>query len=241
VNRKFQQPLTLIPEFYRGVAVQLEEMAKATSMDDLFGRLDAESIFLRIDPKVTPTMFRGAVVSEREVELLRQIENVVRLGHVRRIERDKIVLDEGTIPTDERTLHVHCAANALARRPRRPIFEPGRVTNQPFQWGFVCYQAAMLGVIEATIESDDEKNRLCPPIHFWEENRDYMEAFLAAMAGEAGRAGYPALASWAKTTRLNPAGGVSAYREDPGVKETRERIKRHAFPAVTNLQKLLAR
>lgn len=241
VNRKFQQPHTLVPELYRGVAIQLEEMAQATSMNDLFARLEAEKVLLRLDPEVTPTMFRGAVVSEREVELLRQIENVVRLGHVRRIDRDEIVLDEGTIPTDERTLHVHCAARALGRPPLRPIFEPGRVTNQPFQWGFTCYQAAMLGVIEATIESDDEKNRLCPPIHFWDENKDYPEAFLAAMAGEAARAGHPSLASWVKTTRLNPASGVSAYREQTAVKETRERIKRHAFPAVANLQRLLAR
>ena len=99
----------------------------------------------------------------------------------------------------------------------------------------------MLGVIEATVEGDDEKNRLCPPIHFWEENRDYLAAFLATMAGEATRSGSPALASWVKRTRLNPVSGVSAYREEPAVKETRERIKRSAFPAVANLQTLLER
>jgi NAD(P)-binding Rossmann-like domain len=240
MNRKFQQPHTLVPELYRGIALQLEAMAEATSVDDVFTRLEAEKVFLRIDPEVTPTMLRGAVVSELEVELLRQIQNVVSMGHVRRIERDAIVLDEGTIPTDERTLHVHCAARALAHPPLRPIFEQGRVTNQPFQWGFVCYQAAILAVMEATIESDEEKNRLCPPIAYWDENQDYLLAFLATMAAESARAAYPALASYCKACRLNPASGVSAYREEPAVTETRERIKRSAFPAAANLQKLLS-
>ena len=239
MNRRFQQPQTLAAELYRGVALQLEAMAEAMSVNDLFARLEAERFFLRIDTSVKPSMFRGALLSEGEVTLLRRIENVVRMGHVRRIERDAIVLDEGRIPTDERTLHVHCAARALARPPRRPIFEPGRLTNQPFQWGFACYQAAMLGVIEATVENDEEKNRLAPPISYWNENEDYLTAFLATMIGDRARAEHPALARWIKTTRLNPVNSLSAYREQPDVKATRERLKRAGLPAAINLQKLL--
>src|SRR5580704_12781993 len=88
LNRRFQQPRTLVPELYRGAAIQLEAMAQATSVEDLFARLESEDFFLRIDTNVTPTMFRGAVVSEAEIERLRRIQNVVRLGHVRTIERD---------------------------------------------------------------------------------------------------------------------------------------------------------
>jgi hypothetical protein len=78
MNRRFQQPLTLLPELYRGAAIQFEAMAQATSVDDLFARLEAEGIFLRVDPTVAPTMFRGAVVSEAELSLLRRIDPVVR-------------------------------------------------------------------------------------------------------------------------------------------------------------------
>jgi|HubBroStandDraft_6_1064221.scaffolds.fasta_scaffold139106_1 hypothetical protein len=241
MNRKFQQPRTLLPELYRGASVQLEAMAQATSVEDLFERLESAGVFLRIDANVAPTMFRGAVISEAEVDLLRRVEDVVRLGHVRRIERDEIVLESGRIPTSPRSLHVHCAARGLARRPLRPIFEPGRVTNQCFFWGFVCYQAGMLGVMEATIESDDEKNSLCPPIPFWDKNEDYLSAFLALMVADSARAGNPQLAQWVKKTRLNPASGISAYREDPATNESRERIKRFAFPAALNLRKLVGR
>jgi hypothetical protein len=240
LNRRFQQPRTLLPDFYRGTAIQFEAMARATSVQDLFARLETEEFLLRIDPGVAPTMFRGAVISEAELGLLRRIEDVVRLGHVRRIERDEIVLDEGRVPTSEGTVHVHCAARGLARPPLRPIFEPGRVTIQPFMWGFACYQFAMLGVVEATVESDAEKNRLCPPIAYWDGNADYLSAFLATLANERASAAHPTLASWAKDTRLNPHGRIALYRNAPNVIDARERIKRFGAAAVRNMEKLLA-
>jgi hypothetical protein len=240
LNRRFNQPHALLPDFYRGLAIQLEAMALATSIQDLFARLEAERVFLRIDPAVAPTMFRGAVISEAELALLRRIEDVVRLGHVRRIEREAIVLDEGSVPTSQATVHVHCASRGLRRPPLRPIFESGRVTVQPFLWGFACYQFAMLGVVEATVKSDEEKNRLCPSIAYWDANTDYLSAFLAGLASERARAAYPALVSWAKETRLNPRSGIARHRDAPSVIDARERIERFGAAAATNLVKLLS-
>ena len=239
LNRRFQQPRTLLPELYRGMAIQFEAMAQAASPEDLFARLESAGIFLRIDPRVAPTMFRGALISESELALLRRIEDVVRMGHVRRIERNQIILDEGRVPTSDAAIHVHCAARGLARRPLRPIFEPGRITIQPFLWSFACYQFAMLGVLEATVESDEEKNRLCPPILHWDQNMDYLSAFLATLANGRARASYPAVAAWAKATRLNPMSGIAVWRDDPRMKEAQERIARFAEPAAANLVKLL--
>ena len=239
INRRFQQPHTQLPELYRGAAIQLEAMAGASSIDELFARLEEQGYFLRIDPRVVPTMFRGAVVSESEVELLRRIEDVVRLGRVKRIERDAIVLDDGHVPTSEATVHVHCAASGLARPPLRPIFEPGRVTIQPILWGFACFQFAMLGVVEATLDSDADKNRLCPPIEYWDRNTDYLSAFLATLVSDRARAAYPAIAEWAKNSRLNPTSGIGLHREDARVVEARERVKRFGASAAANLQTLL--
>jgi hypothetical protein len=241
VNRHFQQPYDLMPDTYRGVAIQLEAMAAATSIEDMFLRLEAEDYFFRIDPRITPTMFRGAVVSEGELALLRQIEDVVRLGHVRRIMRDEIVLDEGRVPTSASTAHIHCAASGLSRPPIRPIFEPGRVTIQPIRWGFVSFQFSFLGLIEATMSSDEEKNRLCPPINYWDLNADYLAAFLAMMETDQTRAAYPALVDWARKTRLNPFGGAGTSRDDPRIAESTERIRRVRAAAMNNLAKLLGR
>ena len=240
MNRKFQQPHTLLPDLLQGTAIQMEAMAQASSVDELFARLESEGVFLRIDPQIAPTMFRGAIVSESELHLLRRITDVVRMGHVRRIERDEIVLDQGRVPTDERTVHVHCAARGLARFARRPIFEPGRVTIQPFRWGFACHQFVMLGVIEATVESDEQKNGLCPPIAYWDANEDYLTAFLATMASTMAIAAHSRLASWHKVSRLNPNSAIASHRDDPRVVDARERIKRFGLPASMNLTKLLS-
>lgn len=239
VNRRFHQPHALLPDLYRGLAIQLEAMAQAGSVAEVCARLEAESFLLRVDPAVAPAMFRGAVVSEGELALLRRVEDVVRLGHVRRIERDRIILDEGRVPTNERTLHVHCAARGLVHRPLLPIFESGRVTIQPFLWSFSCYQFAMLGVVEATVADDAEKNRICPAIPYWGTDTEYLAAFLATLANDRARSRHPALASWAKDTRLNPFAGMAAHRDDPVVADARERMRRFGAAAAGNLAKLL--
>jgi len=197
------------------------------------------SILLRIDPRVMPTMFRGALIGESELALLRTIEDVVRMGHVRRVETDRIVLDDGEVPTSPRTLHVHCAARGLSRRPLRPIYEPGRLTPQPILFNSVCFQFAMLGVVEATVTSDAERNRLCPPIVYWDTCPDYLSAFLANLDNQAARAMHPVVANWAKTTRLNALAGIAQHRNDPRVIEAGEQMKRYGPAAAANLRTLL--
>lgn len=239
LNRRFYQPQTRLPDMYRGVAIQLEAMAQATSLLDLYERLEAEGFVLRVDTTVMPTMCRGAIIGEAELALLRQIEHVIRLGHVQAISLDTITLDRGQAATDSRTLHIHCAARGLPRPTLRPIFEPGRITVQPFMWGFACFQFALLGVAEALLEGDDEKNRLCPPIPYWDSNGDYVTAFLAGMAHARNRAAHPALANWAKRSRLNPLGESDGYSGHPTVIAARERIQRYGPAAVETLAGLL--
>jgi hypothetical protein len=240
LNRRFQQPLALLPELYRCAAAQVEAMALLGSAAEIFERLEAEGILMRIDPRVTPTMFHGAIVSEPELSLLRRVEDVVRMGRVRRIEQDAIVLDGGRVPTDAGTVHIHCATQGLARPPLRPIFEADRVTVQPFTWGFACFQFATLGVVEAVVANDADKNALCAPIPYWDACDDYLTSFLAMLTGDRARAAHPQLARWSKASRLNPVGGVSAQQADPRVAEARERIKRHGAAAAANLQRLTA-
>lgn len=239
LNRRFHQAGTQLPNFLCGTALQFEAMAQAPSIPELFARLEAEGFFLRIDPAVPTTMFRGAVISEAELAQLRQIEDVVRLGHVRRIDANEIVLDQGRVPTDGATVHVHCAARGLAHPPLRPIFEADRVTVQPFMWGFACYQFAMLGVVEALLETDAEKNQLCPPMAYWDQNPDYLSAFLATLANERARAAYPVLASWARETRLNPLRDLGLHRNDPLAMDAMAKIKRFGADAVKNSVQLL--
>ncbi|MBV8032870.1 MAG: hypothetical protein JO035_15255, partial [Betaproteobacteria bacterium] len=73
----------------------------------------------------------------------------------------------------------------------------------------------------------------------WDRDTEYLSAFLATLAISRARGAYPALADWAKKTRLNPLSGVGPWRDDTIVKEAQERVSRFAAAAVENAAKLL--
>ena len=64
----------------------------ASSLDDLFLRLEDAGIMLRIDRSVTPTMAKAPTLGTWELELLRTIEHVVRRGHIDTVRRGRIDL-----------------------------------------------------------------------------------------------------------------------------------------------------
>lgn len=94
-------------------------------------------------------------------------------------------------------------------------------------------------MVEATIADTAEKNRLCPPIRYWDKPRDYLSSYLALMAHERARADHPAVAAWAKGTRLNPMSGLRAHREHPLVAQTWGELKQYGASAAANLVCLL--
>lgn len=238
LNRRFHQPLALLPDFYAGVGVQFQAMAEARTMDDLALRLEAAGFFLRVDTTVMPTMLHGAILSEVELALLRQVTDVVRMGRVVRIGTDRTVLEHGDVETPQDAVHVNCTAAGLAHPPLRPIFEPGRLTVQPTGWGFASHQFALLGAVEALVASEEDKNRLCRPIRYWDQCGDYLTAFVALLASERARAGHPALAEWARGSRLNPLGRIGEHGAHPTVIETRGLLKKFSAAAMENVARL---
>jgi hypothetical protein len=240
LNRRFYQPHDQLPDFYAGAALQVQAFAEAASVDEVFTRLEAEGLLLRVDPSVRPTMAHGAIVSEAELALLRQIQDVVRLGRVRRIQHGRLVLDGGMVSTRPGAVHVHCAAQGLRRRPPRPIYEPGRITVQPTTWGFACFQFELLGVVEALIGTDEARNQLCRPIAYWDSDVDFLTANVALMTAERSRSAHPALAAWACASRLHPMSRIGPHRDNPTVVQARERMKRFVGPALANIARLLA-
>ena len=94
-------------------AAQMEAIAQADSVDDMFSRLEKAGVFLRLDTDVKPTMFHGATISQLELEQLRRVQQIIRMGRVTAITPDRIVLENGDIPTNDNTLHIDCSASAL--------------------------------------------------------------------------------------------------------------------------------
>ncbi len=238
-NRVFSQGGDLVETLYEGISLQVESAAHATSMDDLFARLRAAAQLLRVDEDVTPTMYKAATTSTAEIEQLRRIDNVCR-GRVRRIDRDAIVLEDGTIPTTSRHLHVHCAAPGLNLAPGIPIFTEDRITPQPIRTGLIPFNAALVGFVEATRTDIGEKNRLCPPNRLPDTPLDWVRGMLIGMTADYLWSKESDLRDWLEQARLNPSRGLRARGRDVQVQQASKRYADNARAAVDNLQQLLA-
>ncbi len=80
------QPLRLVGSYMQLQAHWVEAAAQAEDGMDFARRLEGAGIFLRIDPDVEPQVYRGPIISTRELDALRTVERVVRQGRVRGIE-----------------------------------------------------------------------------------------------------------------------------------------------------------
>src|SRR3954464_14733461 len=120
LNRAVVQPDPAV--FLGMVAAPLEAGAAAASLDDLFLRLEDSGIMLRVVRSVTPTMAKAPTRVMWELEQLRSIANVVRLGHIRRVHQGSIDLSGGTVAVDRDAIVVHCAASGLKYPQQIPIW-----------------------------------------------------------------------------------------------------------------------
>lgn len=145
-------------------AAQLKAVVKAESVEDLFTRLDSAGCLLRIDESTDPTMYRCAIVSQAELEQLRRIDDVVRLGHVASLEPGRIVLDGGTVSTDASALYVDCTGDGLGKRPPIDVFAPDRITLQPVRSCQPAFSASVIGHVEVSKADDALKNAYCRPV-----------------------------------------------------------------------------
>src|SRR3954471_12513337 len=93
LNRAVVQP---DPAIFLGIVAETMRAAvSATSVEELFLRLEDAGVMLRIDRSVMPTMAKSPTLAEWELERLRTIENVVRLGHIQRVDQGRMTLSGG--------------------------------------------------------------------------------------------------------------------------------------------------
>jgi hypothetical protein len=223
------------------LALELEAAAGATSHDDLFARLEAAGQLKRIDPGVTPTMYRCAIVSDAELEQMRRIRNVVRLGHVTALEPERIVLERGSIPTTARHVHINCTADGIAGKPLRPIFETGRILLQYVRRCSPTFSGAFIGHVETMPGDDAEKNRLCRPVPLPREPLDWLRMYLIDAENRRAWSQFPEIQAWLAASRLDrfSAMAARAMREPtPANAAILERYRRAMKPGMTRLQEL---
>jgi hypothetical protein len=225
-----------------GQAEQMEAFAAASSVDDLFDRLETAGTMLRIYKDVRPSMFHYATISLGETEALGTIRNVVRMGHVRSIGSEGLRLDGGDVSMPADALYIDCTASAVERRPAVPIYQSGRILCQLVRAPQPAFSAALVACVEARYPDDEAKNALCLTVPFPDRPEDYPRTVLANLRNEAAWTKDPALRAWIRGSRLDGFGKiVDAVRPDDLEKmEVLARIRDAARPAALNLRRLAA-
>ena len=237
-NRAVVQP---DPAVFLGMGADVwESAARASSLDDMFLRMEDAGVMLRIDRSLTPTMARCPTIGTWEVDLLRTVEDVVRMGHVRAAERGRLVMDGGTVTIADDALVVHCAASGLQIPPLVPVWRPDVITLQPVRAGFPCFGAALIGYVEATRDDDTEKNRLCPPSHYGDTLAQWVEMNLLGGRATAAFTSEPDVKAWAESVALYPGRVPPGHPPSPALDAARERLATWVGPGMERAAALVA-
>ena len=200
-------------ECFGAVATQLQAVVEASSMADLYLRLEAAGQLLRIDPQVEPTKYYCATVSQAELAQLRRISQVVRLGRVQRIEHKRIVLEQGEIPTTPGTVHVDCSATAIDPGVSgEPVFQGERIVLQMVRACQPVFSAALIAHVEATYpapEDEARRNELCTVVPMPAPGLKWLEMLAANMANQHKWTRDENIAKWIVASRLDRYAALS--------------------------------
>jgi NAD(P)-binding Rossmann-like domain len=243
LNRLRTQPgVEFFNETIGGQAAMMAAFAQAGDVDDLFLKLEAADVMLRIYPDVTPTMFHYATISTGEIAELRRITNVIRKGRVQSITTDIITLDGGSVTVEPGTVFIDCSASAVEIRPAIPIFQGALITPQLVRVPQPAFSAALVAYIEAHYDDDAAKNALCRTVPFPETLGHYPMCNIANMMNQMAWMQDKSLSRWIRNCRLDGFGKVIAAisPEDTEKMAILAEFRGNAMAAMGNLQRLAA-
>lgn len=240
LDRASVQPLDEVASVLEGTALDLEALAQATSVQDLFARLEASGRLLRLDSAVMPAGFRCAFVDDVELPRLRSVTNVVRLGHVLRVEPQRLVLEQGETELPPGTLVVDCSARGLPELPAMPVFSADRVVVQYVRQCSPSFGAALCAWVEAHRSDVDEQNALCPPNPPPSTPLDWIRMTATTLHASRAWRSAPDLLAWMDGCRLDIARGAADHAHEPRLQEAFVRRQTHLKAAVQRAADLLA-
>jgi hypothetical protein len=232
-------------EFYergiRGRAHFFDVAAEAKTLEDLFQGLEECGQLLRLDKTVWPTMYRCSTVTQAELEQLRRLENIIRLGRVTHLGEDVIALEHGDVPTSRATLHIDCTADGLPQRPPQPIFAGNTITLQTVRACQQTFSAAFIAHVEASVGDDEAKNSLCQVVPNPDSHLDWLRATMGMMTNQRRWAADSEISDWLSRCRLDFIARATADR--PATAGSADEMLRKAAgkgaAVMTNLKALL--
>ncbi|GHD38348.1 NAD(P)/FAD-dependent oxidoreductase [Parahalioglobus pacificus] len=240
LNRENAQPTDdFFFQVFNAQAGMMESAAEATDFDDLFRRLEECGYFVRIDPNCTPEMFHGATISLRELDVLRQITDVVRLGRITHLGAQTITFEQGELPVQPNTLFVDCSARPYDDLPELPVFDGKLITPQMLRSYQPVFSAAMIAHLDLSYPDDAAKNALATPVPPPESDKEFANFTAISMTNQYLWSQDAALSEWILHNRLDGFSQmVKNAAGDPKKEAVLARMSKNGFNAVMNLTKL---
>jgi hypothetical protein len=236
-NRALIQP---DPAIFFGASADIVQAAVgAQCLEEVFLRLEERGVVLRIDRTVTPTMAKTPTLATWELDQLRTLENVVRLGHIQTVDRGRLTFADGTVTINKDAVVVHCAADGLKYPGPVPVWRPEVITLQAIRAGFPSLGAAVTGYIEATRADDDEKNRICSASVYGNSLQEWARMIVLGSRNAAAYTAEPDIKEWATGVAINPARTPPGYPPSEALDEATARLAANAGPGLARLAELM--
>ncbi|MEW9920390.1 hypothetical protein AB2B41_12310 [Marimonas sp. MJW-29] len=223
---------------------ELEALGSVSNVAEFCAEMEELGVWHRIDPTVTPTKFHAAVCSPREVALLAQITNVIRMGHITALTPGHMQLADGIAEMPPGTLYIDCTASAGVRAgpDAPPVFDGNQINFsmiRPFQ---PLFSAALIAFLEARVPDAAVRAACTNLVDFHDTPRQYIAEMLPAIMNQGAWSKVPLVKDWIDRTRLQAMTHLMVGF-DPSDSEKMELMGKFGAAskaAVQNIPKILA-
>lgn len=223
-------------------AKQMEAMAQASTINDLFSKLEESGVLVRLDKSVEPAMYHGATISQQELSQLQRIKQVIRQGRVTQLAQNTITLEKGKQSVPSNTLFIDCSASALGELAPLPVFGEDKITLQTIRIIQPVFSASVIAYIEANYESDQQKNALSQIVPLPNKATDWLTVNAAFMRNQYIWSQDKQLQKWLYFNRLDGFSKLVADVSPDDVEKQLviQQLRSNVPKAIENLMRLIA-
>eukprot|EP00931_Biecheleriopsis_adriatica_P102260 TRINITY_DN77252_c0_g1_i1.p1 TRINITY_DN77252_c0_g1~~TRINITY_DN77252_c0_g1_i1.p1 ORF type:complete len:571 (+),score=102.00 TRINITY_DN77252_c0_g1_i1:199-1713(+) len=107
--------------------------------------------------------FQCSSLTHGQIQELRRVTNVVRMGHVTGAEVSRLLLERGQVPLKPGAMVLDCTEGLETAPKAVPIWQPGQLVLQTLAASGRAKSAALIAAVELQPGTDEEKNQLFKP------------------------------------------------------------------------------
>lgn len=184
---------------------ELDSLATSKSVAEHCQNLEACGMWHRIDENRWPEKFHTAVCSGAEVAALRTVKDVLRGGHVKSIEADRLTLEDGAQPVAEKRLYIDCTARAgvILDTDKYRVFDGDTINLLMVRPAQPVFSAALIAHLEACIDDDEIRQSLTRVTNFHDTPGQFLAVQAVGFLNQGRWRKIPEVSGWIDTCRLN--------------------------------------